>query len=43
MDGEYVPITIANQLTTLPDELLALVSLRWYPTSHRPSGNSIAP
>ncbi len=27
-DGEYVPTTIANQLTTLPDELLALVSLR---------------
>ena len=27
-DDEYVPITIANQLTTLPDELLALVSLR---------------
>ena len=27
-DGEYVPTTIANQLTTLPDELLALVNLR---------------
>jgi len=36
-DGEYVPMTIANQLTTLPDELLALVSLRWSKTGHRPS------
>ncbi|MCY7406359.1 MAG: hypothetical protein LH631_02985 [Alkalinema sp. CAN_BIN05] len=26
--GEDVPTTIANQLTTLPDELLALLSLR---------------
>jgi hypothetical protein len=44
-DGEHVPTTIANQLTTLPDELLDLVSLRWSKTGHRPSldlsGNSL--
>ncbi|MCX5964137.1 MAG: leucine-rich repeat domain-containing protein [Cyanobacteria bacterium] len=38
-DGKYVPpITIANQLTTLPDELLALVSLRSLDLSGNPLG-----
>jgi hypothetical protein len=36
-DGEYVLTTIANQLTTLPNELLELVNLRWSKTGHRPS------
>jgi internalin A len=35
-DGKYVPTTIANQLTTLPDELLALVSLRSLDLSGNP-------
>ena len=38
-DGEYVPTTIANQLTTLPEELGALVNLREIDLS----GNPIAP
>ena len=35
-DGEYVPITIANQLTTLPEELGGLVNLREIDLSGNP-------
>ena len=36
MDDEYVPTTIANQLTTLPEELGALVNLREIDLSGNP-------
>ena len=36
MDDEYIPTTIANQLTTLPEELGALVNLREIDLSGNP-------